>query len=113
MDVKGLDIDLLDSAADEACDLIKALAHPARLRIVCALSGRECNVTTLAQAAAVPISTISRHLALLRKDHIVKTRRSRQTVFYSLSGANVGKFVSTLAETFCAAAPPGPQRRKA
>ncbi len=41
MDVKGLDIDLIDSAADEACDLIKALAHPARLRIVCALSGRE------------------------------------------------------------------------
>ncbi|WP_298425584.1 metalloregulator ArsR/SmtB family transcription factor [Rhodoblastus sp.] len=101
MDVKRFEPDLFDTAADDACDLVKALAHPARLRIVCALSGRECSVTGLAEIAEVPISTISRHLALLRKDHIVKTRRARQTVFYSLSNENVGKFVATLAETFC------------
>jgi ArsR family transcriptional regulator, virulence genes transcriptional regulator len=112
MIVKQFELELFGSAADDACDLIKALAHPARLRIVCALSGHECCVTSLAEIAAVPITTISRHLALLRKDRIVKTRRARQTVFYSLNDENVGKFVDILAETFCAVAPPNAKRRK-
>lgn len=105
MNVKRFEIERFDTAADEACGFIKALAHPARLRIVCALSGRECCVTGLAEIAHVPISTISRHLNLLRKDRIVKVRRARQTMFYSLRDEKAGKFVATLAETFCALAP--------
>ncbi|HUO53654.1 MAG TPA: metalloregulator ArsR/SmtB family transcription factor [Rhodoblastus sp.] len=112
MDVKHFELTRFDSAADEACDLIKALAHPARLRIVCALSGQECSVTGLAEIAAVPISTISRHLALLRKDRIVKARRARQTVYYSLKDETIGKFVATLAETFCAINPDQNLKRK-
>jgi ArsR family transcriptional regulator len=106
MDVKRFDI-----AAAQATDLIKALAHPARLRIVCALAGRESSVTGLAEIAGAPISTISQHLALLRKYQIVKARRARQTVFYSLGDAKIGKFVATLAQTFCAAAPPTPRSK--
>jgi len=101
MDVKRFDI-----AAAEASELIKALAHPARLRIVCALAGQECSVTGLSETVGVPISTVSRHLVLLRKDRIVKARRSQQTMFYSLSDENIGKFVVILAETFCSATPP-------
>ncbi|WP_374544439.1 ArsR/SmtB family transcription factor [Rhodoblastus sp.] len=101
MDVKRFDI-----AASEASELIKALAHPARLRIVCALAGQECSVTSLAETVGVTISTVSRHLVLLRKDRIVTARRSHQTVFYSLSDENIGKFVIILAETFCSATPP-------
>jgi ArsR family transcriptional regulator, virulence genes transcriptional regulator len=100
MDVKRFDI-----AAAEASERIKALAHPARLRIVCALAGRERSVTSLAESVGVPISTVSRHLVLLRKDQIVKARRSRQTMFYSLSDETIGRFVAVLAETFCSAAP--------
>lgn len=101
MDVKRFDI-----AAAEASELIKALAHPARLRIICALAGQELSVTSLAETVGVPISTVSRHLVLLRKDRIVQARRFHQTMFYSLSDDNVGKFVAILAETFCSAAPP-------
>jgi ArsR family transcriptional regulator, virulence genes transcriptional regulator len=100
-----MDVKQFDLAAAQASDLIRALAHPARLRIVCARSGRECSVTGLAGIAGVPISAISRHLALLRKDRIVKTRRSRQTMFYSLGDPKIGKFVAVLAETFCPAPP--------
>ncbi|WP_296708038.1 metalloregulator ArsR/SmtB family transcription factor [Rhodoblastus sp.] len=100
-----MDVKQFDLAAAQASDLIKALAHPARLRIVCALSGRECSVTDLAEIAGVPVSAISRHLALLRKDRIVKARRARQTMHYSLSDARIGKFVAVLAETFCPAPP--------
>jgi DNA-binding transcriptional ArsR family regulator len=100
-----MDVKQFDLAAAQASDLIKALAHPARLRIVCALSGRECSVTGLAEIAGVPVSAISRHLALLRKDRIVKARRARQTMYYSLGDARIGKFIVTLAETFCPAPP--------
>jgi DNA-binding transcriptional ArsR family regulator len=100
-----MDVKQFDLAAAQASDLIKALAHPARLRIVCALSGRECSVTGLAEIAGVPVSAISRHLALLRKDRIVKARRARQTMYYSLGDARIGKFIATLAETFCPAPP--------
>jgi ArsR family transcriptional regulator, virulence genes transcriptional regulator len=100
MDVKRFDV-----AAAKASELIKALAHPARLRIVCALAGQESSVTGLSETVGVPISTVSRHLVLLRKDRIVKARRSRQTMFYSLSDENIGKLVAVLAETFCSAPP--------
>lgn len=101
MDVKRFDI-----VAAEASDLIKALAHPARLRIVCALARKEYSVTCLAESAGASVSTVSRHLVLLRKVRIVKARRFQQTMFYSLSDENIGKFVAILAATFCAVAPP-------
>lgn len=98
-----MDVKQFDLAAAQASDFVRALAHPARLRIVCALSGRECSVTGLAESAGVPVSAISRHLALLRKDRIVKARRARQTMYYSLGDARIEKFVAILAETFCPA----------
>lgn len=91
----------------ENSDLIKALAHPTRLRIVCALAERERSVTQLLNAAGAPISAVSRHLALLRKVRIVKARRARQSMFYSLGDAKIVAFVAVLTETFCAA----PSRR--
>jgi ArsR family transcriptional regulator, virulence genes transcriptional regulator len=95
-----MDVKQFDLAAAQASDLIRALAHPARLRIVCALSGKECSVTGLSESAGAPIAAISRHLALLRKDRIVRARRARQTMYYSPGDPRIGKFVAALAETF-------------
>lgn len=103
MNVKRLDMQLFDLASAQASDLIKALAHPARLRIVCALSGREYSVTELSNSVGAPIPAVSRHLALLRKDRIVRARRARQTMLYSLGNARIGNFVAALAESFCPA----------
>jgi ArsR family transcriptional regulator, virulence genes transcriptional regulator len=101
MDVKRFDV-----AAAKASELIKALAHPARLRIVCALAGQESSVTSLSQTVGIPISTVSRHLMLLRKDRIVKARRFHQSMFYSLGDESIMKLVAVLAETFCSDMPP-------
>jgi ArsR family transcriptional regulator, virulence genes transcriptional regulator len=96
-----MDVKRFDTAAEEASEFVKSLAHPVRLRVLCALAAQECSVTMLAAAAGTSMSAVSRHLALLRKDHIVKSRRERQTIFYALANANVGKIVATMAETFC------------
>jgi ArsR family transcriptional regulator, virulence genes transcriptional regulator len=103
MDVKRFDLSHLDLAAARASDLIKALAHPSRLRIVCALAQRERSVTELAEIAGAPVATISRHLARLRRERIVKARRARQSLLYSLGDDRVAKLVTALVATFCAA----------
>jgi ArsR family transcriptional regulator, virulence genes transcriptional regulator len=96
MDVKRFDI-----AAGKASEFVKSLANPTRLRILCVLAARECSVTVLTEAVGAPMPTISRHLSLLRKDHIVKKRRMRQTIFYSLSDSRIARIVEILGETFC------------
>ncbi len=96
-----MDVKRFDQAVLEVSDFMGSLANPTRLRIICALVARECSVTTLAAATGASMSLVSRHLALLRKDHIVKTRRENQTIFYTLADAKVGRIVATLAETFC------------
>lgn len=109
-----MDTARFNHAAGEASDFVKSLAQPVRLRIICALATRECSVTMLADSAGVSMSTISRHLALLRKDHIVKARRARQTILYSLSNANVAKLIGILSESFgCLEEEPEPRRKQA
>jgi DNA-binding transcriptional ArsR family regulator len=96
-----MDVKRSNQSAGEASDFVKSLAHPARLRVLCALAARECSVTMLASAAGASMSNVSRHLALLRKDHIIKARRKSQTIFYALADANVGKIIAIMAEAFC------------
>jgi DNA-binding transcriptional ArsR family regulator len=108
-----MDVKRFELAAAQASGIVKALAHPARLRIVYALIETEICVTGLAEIAGVSASTVSRHLTLLRKDRIVKARRERQTMVYSLSDARIGKFVSILAETFRVSTQSQKQKRKA
>ncbi len=108
-----MDVKRFELAAAQASGIVKALAHPARLRIVCALVGSEICVNGLADIAGVSASTVSRHLTLLRKDRVVKARRERQTMVYSLRDDRIGKFVTILAEIFCAPATSQKPKRKA
>ena len=75
----------MTSAADEASALLKALANRHRLIIVCQLIERERSVGELAQALGIRDSTVSQHLALLRKDGLVSARRDGQTIWYSIA----------------------------
>ncbi len=55
--------------------VLKALAHPVRLRIAEGLMGRECNVDKIVKALKIPQSTASQHLAQLRSRGIVRLRK--------------------------------------
>ena len=73
------------AAADEASGLLKALANPHRLIIICQLIERERSVGELADFLKLRDSTVSQHLALLRKDGLVTPRRDGQTIWYSIA----------------------------
>lgn len=97
----NIDIATLSAAADEASEFLKSLASPVRLRILCAITGREASVGELADLLGVRQSVVSQHLALLRKDGLVKTRREGQTIWYALADQRVVQVMEVLQATFC------------
>ncbi len=91
------------AAADDASELLRALANRHRLLILCRLVDRESSVGELAAALDVRDSTVSQHLALLRKDELVRTRRDGQTIWYSISSAPARAVLQTLYRSYCGA----------
>jgi len=97
------------AAADEASGLLKSLANRHRLIIVCQLIERERSVGELAATLKIRDSTVSQHLALLRKDGLVRTRRDGQTIWYSIGSPQARELVRTLYRVYCAAATNAPR----
>jgi ArsR family transcriptional regulator, virulence genes transcriptional regulator len=109
-----LQIDEMLNAADAASDLLKALANRHRLLIICQLSEQERSVGQLADLLKIRDSTVSQHLALLRRDGLVSARRDGQTIWYSIGSVPARELIRTLYRVYCAptsACPPKPHRR--
>jgi ArsR family transcriptional regulator, virulence genes transcriptional regulator len=101
------------AAAEEASSLLKALANRHRLIIICQLIEKERSVGELAALLKVRDSTVSQHLALLRKDGLVTARRDGQTIWYSIGSAPARELVRTLYQCYCAPGASGvPEVRK-
>lgn len=74
-----------DEQADFYCDVLKAVAHPGRIKMIRELEGGERCVWDLQEVVGSDISTVSKHLAVLRNKGIVKTRRDGQQILYSIA----------------------------
>ncbi len=92
--------ELHDSAA-HAVELLKAMANEWRLMILCQLSEGEKTVSELQEILGLSQSALSQHLAVLRREKIVKARKHAQSVSYSLAGDDAPKVMHTLHEVFC------------
>ncbi|MBB5055257.1 DNA-binding transcriptional ArsR family regulator [Afipia massiliensis] len=104
-----IDIALMTSAADQASELLKALSSRHRLLIICQLVDGERSVGDLAEFLSLRDSTVSQHLALLRKDGLVLARREAQTIYYSIASDPAREVLKTLYRIYCAS----PKARKA
>lgn len=89
--------------ADEAAALLKALAHPARLLVLCQLVDGESSVGELQPITGLSMSALSQHLAVLREMQLVTTRRESQTIFYSLAEGPATAVLDALYAAYCAA----------
>ncbi len=74
----------LAGAPDHACRILRAIANPWRLKILCQLSAGEKPVGAMEAALGIGQSALSQHLARLRELRLVRTRRRRQQILYSL-----------------------------
>lgn len=88
--------------ADEAAALLKTLAHPARLRVLCRLVEGEASVGELQPLTGLSMSALSQHLAVLRGMELVATRRDGQTIHYSIAQSPALAVLRALHETYCA-----------
>ena len=75
------DLQELQKHSAEAADLLKQLGNQNRLMILCSLINGGLSVTALNQITDLSQSALSQHLASLRKDELVQTRREAQTIF--------------------------------
>lgn len=93
--------DTMASQADAAAELLKSLGHPARLRILCRLVEGEHSVGALNADIPLSQSALSQHLAVLRENGLVETRREAQTIFYSLADGPARAILGTLHDLYC------------
>lgn len=91
----------LERRALRAAGLLKAMANPVRLLVLCQLAEGEKSVGELESVVDVSQSALSQHLALLRHRGLVKGRRDGQTIVYSLSGREAPALLAALYEVYC------------
>jgi DNA-binding transcriptional ArsR family regulator len=84
------------NSALRASALLKAMGNKHRLMILCHLSETEACVSALEKVVGLSQSALSQHLAKLRHENLVKTRRHAQTIYYSLSGLVASEVIKTL-----------------
>ena len=85
-----------DLLMNRASDVFQALSHPLRLSICFELSTAEQSVGQLCDALGQPQHSISQHLALLRKQSVVKARKQSRQVFYQISDPQVQKVINCI-----------------
>jgi len=97
----AFDIDAMQEQASKASSLLSAMCNEKRLMLLCQLVGAERSVNELTRLLGSPQSTISQHLALLRREGFVRSRREGQTHYYSLAGDEARAILETLQSLYC------------
>ena len=101
-----LDLSELEAKADQVAGVMKTLANPRRLLILCKLAEvGSASVNTLAAAVGLSQSALSQHLALMRDEALVTFDRDGQTLNYRIADPRVGTLLDTLYALYCL--PPG------
>jgi len=95
----------MEAHADSASRLLKAMANPHRLLILCILGEGELSVGALNERIPLSQSALSQHLAVLRDDGVVSTRRESQTIFYRVHPGPALDVIGSLHKHFCSARP--------
>ena len=98
-------LETFEDNAWKASALLKAMSNQHRLLILCQLGQGEKCVGELERLIGLSQSALSQHLARLRRDNLVKTRRSAQTIYYSLAGDEAHTVIDTLYRLYCTPAP--------
>ncbi len=91
----------LATHADSASTLLKCIANPNRLMILCALAAGELSVGALNDRIPLSQSALSQHLAVLRSEGLVGTRREAQTICYHAEPGPALEVIRVLHRHFC------------
>ena len=100
-DVTRFDLGLFEESAGRAAALLRLLSNEKRLMVLCQLADGELSVGEIQSRVGLSQSALSQHLALLRDEGVVATRRQSQTIYYRVADHAAMRIIQTLAELFC------------
>jgi ArsR family transcriptional regulator len=99
--VKVLELQDLQAQAGLAARTLKLLANERRLLILCKLGAGEESAGALTETAGLSQSALSQHLAKMREEGLVATRRDGQTVYYRIADPKVARLLGAMKTIFC------------
>lgn len=90
-----------EDQVDFTSELLKSIAHPIRLKVLCYLIDSEKKVGDIEKELGSTISNISQHLTILRKMHIIHRRKEANFMYYSIKDERILKLISTIKNLYC------------
>lgn len=95
------ELDAMQENAQQAATVLRALSNETRLLVMCQLGQGEMSVGALQDAVGLGQSALSQHLARLRAEGFVATRREGQTIHYRIADPRVSRLIGALHDIFC------------
>ncbi len=100
-DLSRFDLAQFEESAGRAASLLRLLGNEKRLMVLCQLADGEHSVGAIQARIGLSQSALSQHLARLREDGVVATRREGHTIYYRIADHAALRVIQTLAELFC------------
>lgn len=98
---ENIDIEQLRKSAGDACGLLKVLANPDRLLLLCQMTQGEYCVSDLEGMTGIRQPTLSQQLTVLREEEMVHTRREGKQIYYSIASKEAMGVMQVLYELYC------------
>lgn len=100
--ISAAELEQMKAKAPEVSELLRLMATPSRLLLLCQLSQGEASVGELEQAVGIRQPALSQHLADLRQHKLVSTRRQSRSIFYRIADPRVQQLLAAMHAVFCA-----------
>ena len=98
---RKVDLQAMQKAALKAGGLLKVLANPDRLLLLCQMSQGESCVSDLEEMTGIRQPTLSQQLTVLREVMMVSTRREGKQIIYSIASREAMAVMKVLYELYC------------
>jgi len=95
------DTSQLSRNADEIAELLKLMAHPLRMRVLCRIAQGECTVGEIVDQCEAPQPAVSQILAKMKSEGLVHARRDGKFIHYSIQDPRIGKLMKSFKKIFC------------
>ena len=92
---------MLEEKVEEVSALLKSIAHPLRLRILCLLQDQELTVGELREAVQSTDANVSQHLTIMRNQGIIVTRKDANFIYNWIADKRVVELLNTMQNLFC------------
>jgi DNA-binding transcriptional ArsR family regulator len=96
-----MNLEVMQSKCIEVSSILKAIAHPQRLMLMCYLSEGEKNVSELLGLCDISQSQLSQFLNRMSREKLLRVRRVGNFSYYSIADKNISKLIQTMQKIFC------------